>query len=491
MYRYLILTIVAILASSQAYAGWTEDTRIHDDWRIIHPQVVARNDTIHVLWERLSIDSVSYIRSTDGGETWDSYCVLSEDNHDAVYADLSLDENGLLVTWEDMNYDNNQNKIAVITSPDGSVWSAPQYVATDNPHNIINPASTVKGDSIFLLYKSQRVDSTGGKPIRFFYSYNYGIGWSDEVTIGYANYGDPQDLIIKYCNGALLVVWAGFIDTVHIDYHVVGYRSTDAGQTWSGTIWISPDIPYSAQLPCIACNEETGQIAVGYMDYRYQQHAFYGDIFIAISNDNGLSWPSEVMGSENHYGRFPSIEFMGDTLITAWSDGQFYDEGEQEILFNRSDDLGSSWMGELRLTNAVGLSTTPWLSMEDGKIHVVWREYDRNGSGANELYYRRFDPEPAAISNDLILKPTEFSIMAYPNPFNSNLSISINSEIPGTVIIYDILGRIIKEYSFAKGRSSLTWDGRDSNGTALSSGIYFIRTRALNGETSRKVVFLK
>ncbi len=491
MYRRLILIIAAILAASHAYAGWTEDFLLNNNHQEINPQVVARNDTIHVVWDRLTNDSISYIRSVDGGETWDSLMILSEENHEPHRPDLSLGENGLLVSWQDENLMTHLERIAVRTSVDSSVWNDPIYIIIDNMHHFTLPASTVAGDSIFLVYRSLRADSTGQKPIRFMYSYDYGINWSDEVSIGYPP-SNVQDLLIKYCNGVLMVVWAGFVDTIHVGYHVIGYRSTDAGQTWSETIWISPEnIPNSAQNACIACNDETGEMAVGYMDYRYAIYPFHGDIFVAISNDGGLTWPLEVMATENHAAYAPDIDFVGDTIVTVWSDMQNYEEGEHEIYFNRSDNLGWTWEGEYRLTYAIGQSYAPWISMDGGKLHVVWNDNDRAPNLYSEIFYKRYDPDPTGVSEDTDLKPTDFGMIAYPNPFNSNLNITIDSEMPGTIVIYDILGRHIKELSYTKGLSSLIWNAGDSNGGSLSSGIYFINQKGGSREETVRVLYLR
>lgn len=451
------------------------------------PQVMARNDTIHVTWENL--DVISYMRSTDGGQTWDSLIVLTEPDHQSVYADLSLADNGLLVSWQD-DGPNNEETIAIRTSIDGSYWEETIYVLADNMHHFTLPASTVKGDSIFIVYRSYRADSTGGRPFRFMYSYDYGMSWSDESSIGYAP-SNVQDLLTCYCDSMILAAWAGFPDTVHSGYHVIGYASSDAGQTWSDSIWISPHSPYSAQNPYIACNEETGQIAVGYMDYRYQEYAFHGDIFIAISDDGGLTWPREVMATENHAAWDPGVDFEGDTLVVVWSDRQFYEEGEHEIMFNRSDDGGMTWQGEYRLSNAMGQSLAPWISMDSSKLHVVWNEDEREPNSNREIYYKRYTPDPTATPDSETTLPEILALEVYPNPFNSVLSLFIDSRESGSLVIYDILGRIIREFEYESGPSILQWDGSDALGNEVSSGIYFARPRGKVNYSTVKLTYLK
>ncbi len=491
MHRIIRLIIAVILTASCAYAGWTEDFLLNNNHQEINPQVVARNDTVHAVWYRLTHDTVSYIRSTDGGMSWDEAIMISEEDHRTFSPDISIGQNGLLVSWLDVNLITGFQRIAIRTSVDGNIWDDPIYQITDYPRHFSLPTTAVSGDTIFIVYHSLRPDSTGEDPIRFMYSSDYGISWSDEISIGYP-IANMQDLLIQYCNGVLMVVWAGPVDTLHIGYHVVGYRSTDAGQTWSDMIWISPEhIQNSAQHACIACNEETGQLAVGYMDYRYQVYSFHGDIFVAISDDDGLNWPLEVMATENHAAWDPDIDFVGDTLVVVWSDRQNYDEGQHEIYFNRSDDLGTTWEGEYRLTYAMGNSLAPWISMDNGRLHVVWNEDEREPNSNREIYYKRYDPEPTVIRNNLVPKPADFSISAYPNPFNSSLHITVNSILAGAIGIYDILGREIVQHSYSKGRSTFTWSALDSNGSPVSSGIYFINKKGGNTENTIRVLYLK
>ncbi|UCC80403.1 MAG: T9SS type A sorting domain-containing protein [Candidatus Zixiibacteriota bacterium] len=491
MYSIIKLIIAVILTASCAYAGWTEDFLLNDNHFEINPQVVARNDTIHVVWDRLTHDSISYIRSTNGGMNWNNDIAISEEDHQTFSPDISIGQNGMLVSWLDVNLITGFKRIAIRTSADGNAWDDPIYRITDYPRHFTLPATTVMGDSIFIVYRSLRPDSTGEDPFRFMYSSDYGITWSDEISIGYPP-SNVQDLLIQYCNGVLMAVWAGFVDTLHVGYHVVGYRSTDAGQTWSDMIWISPEhIQNSAQDACIACNEETGQLAVGYMDYRYQIYPFHGDIFVAISDDGGLTWPLEVMATENHAAWDPDIDFAGDTLVVVWSDRQNYDEGQHEIYFNRSDNLGMTWEGEYRLTYAMGQSYAPWISMDNGKIHVVWNDDDRAPDLYSEIFYKRFDPDPTGVIDSANLRPTDFSIAAYPNPFNAHLNITVNSTAPGSIVIYDILGRIIREFSYSNGQSSFIWNADDLHNNPVSSGIYFISMKGGSRENSIRVLYLK
>jgi len=476
--------IFILLMAYAVMAGWSESVRLTYRGHEISPQVIARNDTVHVVWY-WGDNYTSYIRSTDGGAIWDSLINLSEEGHYTCYPDLSIDDNGLFVSWQNRNI---FYTIGYSTSENGTNWFSPEYLYTDNFDDVYKPASAVKGDTIFMTNFSLEDDSTGNNPLRFFSSYDYGETWNDEVTICYP-YSTQQEFLLSYCNGVLLAVKSGYVDSLHTGYHIVGYRSEDAGRTWSEMIWISPEDELLSQAPCLACNDETGQFAVGYMDHRYQEYAFHGDIFIALSDDGGQTWPREVRASTQPTARTPAIEFYADTLLATWSDRRYNDEGDRQIIINRSNNAGETWEGEQRLTYTAGLSTESWVTAENDKIHLVWRE-DLIDEG-NDIFYKVYTPDSTDISEGQINTPATISLTAYPNPFNASLTININSQQPGKIQIYDILGRVINEFKYIQGNNLITWNGNDKKGGAASSGVYFIKTAGGNSNSVVKAILLR
>jgi subtilisin-like proprotein convertase family protein len=69
---------------------------------------------------------------------------------------------------------------------------------------------------------------------------------------------------------------------------------------------------------------------------------------------------------------------------------------------------------------------------------------------------------------------------AYPNPFNSTtiLNYSLASRADVSFMIYDVGGRLVREFenkNLEAGKHKLKWDGTDSNGEPVASGMYFAR----------------
>jgi len=84
----------------------------------------------------------------------------------------------------------------------------------------------------------------------------------------------------------------------------------------------------------------------------------------------------------------------------------------------------------------------------------------------------------------------------YPNP--SNPSTTFSFSLPGqfnvNLTVYNILGQKVIELidgSYETGNHSVSWNGENALGVAVSSGIYFAKFKAGNYQRSRKLIILK
>ncbi|MCK4547429.1 MAG: hypothetical protein KAW17_08300 [Candidatus Eisenbacteria sp.] len=83
-----------------------------------------------------------------------------------------------------------------------------------------------------------------------------------------------------------------------------------------------------------------------------------------------------------------------------------------------------------------------------------------------------------------------------PNPFNPRTDILFRLAVAGPVelAIYDISGRRVAtlvQRAMEPGCHSAAWDGTDSNGAPVASGVYFARLIAHDHDSARKIVLLK
>ncbi|MBN1290495.1 MAG: T9SS type A sorting domain-containing protein, partial [Candidatus Latescibacteria bacterium] len=87
-------------------------------------------------------------------------------------------------------------------------------------------------------------------------------------------------------------------------------------------------------------------------------------------------------------------------------------------------------------------------------------------------------------------------IKTYPNPFNPSTTIEFTLPESGfaTVTIYSLAGQKIRELTadfLPAGTHTLLWDGKDTNGREVSSGIYITRMQAGNHTATGRMVLVR
>ena len=106
-------------------------------------------------------------------------------------------------------------------------------------------------------------------------------------------------------------------------------------------------------------------------------------------------------------------------------------------------------------------------------------------------------PPIVSVDDQVATFPTDFHLFQnFPNPFNPSTTIRYSIVEPGNVSIkiYDVLGRevktIVNEIKTA-GTYSSKWNGNDSFGNKVSSGIYFYRMESGSFVEAKKMILLK
>jgi hypothetical protein len=120
-----------------------------------------------------------------------------------------------------------------------------------------------------------------------------------------------------------------------------------------------------------------------------------------------------------------------------------------------------------------------------------------NNNGANTgdyIYTTSFtsDVMSSGVDDDPFTSlPSHLSINNYPNPFNSQTTISFNLPVSGriSIEIYNLNGQLIEavlDETRSAGEHSVVWNAGD-----LPSGLYFYRLTAENSTSTKKMTLLK
>ncbi|NDB78822.1 tandem-95 repeat protein, partial [archaeon] len=190
----------------------------------------------------------------------------------------------------------------------------------------------------------------------------------------------------------------------------------------------------------------------------------------------------------------PEIE--SDSLIFNWEesidvDGDViqyrmigYDGLEFLTMDTWTEDLTLSWSIKdlVSNTDTVNVASGSWVvEATDGEFFVLSNDgnpidFSINGS--------------ALIPDDYML------LQNYPNPFNELTTIRFNNPFPQQISIkvYDLRGALIKELineEVNAGYNNIVWDGKNSDGESVSSGVYFYQIHAKKDSDGNKFVQTK
>ena len=206
----------------------------------------------------------------------------------------------------------------------------------------------------------------------------------------------------------------------------------------------------------------------------------YGDSFYNIPIDSAVAfWQVS--------GKYPEIfrgTETGELYLVSWWPGTFFK------IFH-SVDTGYTWTEQytsdyIDLYNW-GVQYTA--GKEPGAFYVKRATFDPSYTHAHiyidysndygETFTTYFHDLDSLYTNVKIQKNKNPELSCYPNPFNYETTFSFNliKDVKNQHLnIYNIYGEIIRKYPIY-GKTKQQWDGRDSNGEIVPSGIYIYNIR--------------
>jgi len=160
------------------------------------------------------------------------------------------------------------------------------------------------------------------------------------------------------------------------------------------------------------------------------------------------------------------------------------------------------------ITDMDGDGFTDLVCTSDDRQAYVWKletPYDENAVPWGQFMHDSRNSgvlpglgTPTAADDDPDnLLPESFGLSQnYPNPFNPTTTIEFQIDRSSHVVleVFNLLGQRIRtllDRPMAHGKHSVVWDGRDSSGEDVASGVYFYRVAAGANTETRKMVKLK
>lgn len=306
----------------------------------------------------------------------------------------------------------------------------------------------------------------------------------------------------------------GLPDLYDTDYtsEGVGKWSLMAAGSWNGTLGASPahpDVWSKIELgfltPTIPSTNQSGasilQVETNASAYRLWTSGTLGSEYFLLENrqrtgydaalpaDGLLIWHIDESRSDNDNEWWPGCGWTVHykvALVQAdnlWEMEKNIDQGDAGDPFPGSADK-----------RTFGGSAAPGSSSYSGSATNVAVNNISNSGAAMTADIAVTSAQDIAEKGEL---PGKIELSAnYPNPFNASTMLSIETAVDGEfrLAVIDIKGVLVKEIfsgTLAPGSHSFVWDGLNSDGTAVGSGIYFCRLQGADRTLCRKMTLLR
>jgi len=183
-----------------------------------------------------------------------------------------------------------------------------------------------------------------------------------------------------------------------------------------------------------------------------------------------------------------------------WIPSADYWDGPEDSVLTWDSDSGLT-NGEfqfnlhpnLKTANDNGYGVLVWICKDNKKQLASVRE-------TAYISFRVWEPESGPLQPHPIVEsssdPVLSDIRNYPNPFNPETDIRFALSKPSQVklSVYNVLGQnviTLHDGLLSAGVHSVQWNGRDSQGNSVASGIYIYRLQADDVTQTRKMVLLR
>jgi hypothetical protein len=166
-----------------------------------------------------------------------------------------------------------------------------------------------------------------------------------------------------------------------------------------------------------------------------------------------------------------------------------------------------------------GIAERMYFSLDDSYYYIIQVYSNIEGEELTFKYYNKSNDEVIEYMETLTFEsnmidwldgfntfslnriarpaPEQYSLSdAYPNPFNptTTLSFSVPTEGVVSLNIYNMTGQLVStliDGNLKQGYHSITWNGMDSNGHAVSSGMYIYSLKGEGVSITKKMVMIK
>jgi hypothetical protein len=513
--------------------------RASDPWITFGPDGAAYYMAL-VSDRTTSRNGMTVAKSTDGGATWTDPIIIKSSNargakahshfHDknTITAD-PFDPDLVYATWT--LFRNNSYALLVSRSTDGGLTWGPARPVNQKEKTgkhemayfrqgaqiVVLPDGTVLNVFFRNLYDPRHGGSFAGIEMAIFRSFDQGAHWERldtpvadivptgaidlELLIEYGVYlpvrdaGQLPDIAVDRTTGHIYIVWQDGRFSPYGTSAAVISRSTDGGSTWSTPMPVHAVTNPLNQgfLPTVAVAED-GTVGVLFYDFRndvFGDLTLDTDVFLTML-DPDLNILSETRLTDDSFD-------MRQMLITG---DRGYFPGDYVGL----DVAGDDFVAAFTIANDLGLPLEfpqdPTVLEVDthNRQDIVFTRVSIGSALAGSASLAAGDQSTGLALNsfETMEQPDRVTLHDnVPNPFNPSTTIAF--DLPGAstvrLEIFDVLGRrvrtLIAGEGYPAGRHDVVWDGKNSRGESVATGVYLYRLSTEGFVDTKRMVLMK
>jgi hypothetical protein len=168
-----------------------------------------------------------------------------------------------------------------------------------------------------------------------------------------------------------------------------------------------------------------------------------------------------------------------------------------QIMYCKLDTLGNYVVPPMKIVHLPYTSAAgePRIAIDNSnRLHVVWIDGRVNPGVCTDIFYKRGENETGIQENKKPGVPRIVRCSVYPNPFSEEVRINFTFDQHDghrKFEIFDIIGRVVGEFTSLEPEGFIQWDGTNKLGDRLPAGVYFVRLSSMDTVQVIPVVLLR
>jgi hypothetical protein len=329
--------------------------------------LTTTTNDVYVVWREISDDNsdIFFAASYDNGRTFSTPLNISNNDGIAFDPQISSSGNNVYVVWVD-NTDGNIDIFFAASYDNGRTFSEPENLSESLSGASLDPQISSEGNNVYVVWEEE--GALGNFEVFFAASNDNGQTFTtppDNLSESpLVPSSDPQ---ISSEGNNVYVVWTEVITPDNTDIFFA--LSTNGGLTFSSELISNTDeLSGQAQI-----TSEGNNVYVVWREIVVLPGiSMVGEIFVAVSNDNGENFElhDDISTIVDENPQNPQISTEGNNVYVVWE----Y-RGIDDIFFAVSHNNGQSFSDpEDNISESPDPSRDPQISSEGNNVYVVWQE---------------------------------------------------------------------------------------------------------------------